>query len=235
MPPRPPPSPPVLTVLCSFAAVVSVWITIAVDQLVRGLVGSLAGVPFRGLEISADGRWTVVALQGPTASLGPWGWVAMLLSGPLVALFLAMALLALVGAMRSPGWLRGLSLAWFVVALLWLPIALASAALPIPGGPVAELYAHLGDPRAGRWTAVALAVVMIVVLGGAIARRAVAIGRSWIRADGVEFRRRLVRVTAGWPGATAVAALAYGAGWAPTAWALMICAGVMVVLQLRTA
>jgi hypothetical protein len=216
------------------AAVIAVWMSIAVDQLVRGLVGSAAGVPFRGLEVSAANRYAVVALQGSTASLGPWGWAFMLLTGPLVVVLLAVALHALVGIMRAPGWLRGLSLAWILVALLWLPVALASAALPGPGGPVAELYAHTGDPRAGRWTAVALAVLVLGVVGGAIAERAVAVGRSWMRADSVEFRRRLVRVTAGWPGVTATAVLAFGAGWAPTAWALVICATVMGALRMRT-
>jgi hypothetical protein len=55
-----------------------------------------------------------------------------------------------------------------------------------------------------------------------------------MRADGVEFRHRLVRVTAGWPGASAAAVLAFGAGWAPTAWALVICVTVMGALHLRT-
>ena len=234
MPPRPPPSPPVLTILCSFAAVIAVWMSIAVDQMVRGLVGSASGVPFHGLELSAASRWTVVALQGPTATLSPWGWAFMLLTGPLVALVLAIALHALVSTTRAPGWLRGLSLAWIVVALLWLPVALASAALPGHGGPVAELYAQLGDPRAGRWTAVALAAVVLALVGGAIADRSVSVGRSWMRADAVEFRRRLVRVTAGWPGATAAGVLAFGAGWAPTAWALVICATVLGALRMRT-
>jgi len=234
MPPRPPPSPPVLTLLCSFAALVAVWMSIAVDQATRGLVGSLAGVPFRGLELAAAKRWTVAALQGPTASLGPWGWAFMVLTGPVVALLLAAALHALVNVMRSPGWLRGLSLAWIIVALLWLPVAAAAAVLPGPGGPVAELYVRLGDPRAGRWTAALLALVVLIVIGGVIAGRAVAVGRSWMRADGLEFRRRLVRVTAGWPGATAVAALAFGAGWAPTAWSFVICITVMAVLRMRT-
>lgn len=208
--------------------------SIAVDQMVRGLVGSWSGVPFRGLGISADGRWMVVALQGPTTSLGAWGWAVMLLAGPLVALILAMALHALVSVVRTPGWLRGLSLAWIVVALIWLPVALASAALPGHAGPVAELYAHLGDPRAGRWTAALLAAVVLLVVGGAIARRAVAVGRSWMRADGLDFRRRLVRVTAGWPGVTAVAVLAFGVGWAPTAWALVICVTVLGTFRMRT-
>jgi hypothetical protein len=221
-------------VLCSFAAVVAVWMSLAVDQVVRGLVGSASGVPFRGLELTAASRWTVVALQGPTATLGPWGWASMVLAGPLATVLLAMVLHVLVSAIRAPGWLRGLSLAWIVVSLLWLPVALAAAALPGPGGPVAELYAHLGAPRAGRWTAALLAVVILAVIGGVIAERAVAVGRSWMRADALEFRRRLVRVTAGWPGATAAAVLAFGAGWASTGWALVICVTILGVLRTRT-
>jgi hypothetical protein len=234
MPPRPPPSPPVLTVLCSFAAVVAVWLSIVVDQLARGLTGTLAGIGFYGLEISAASRWMVVARQGPTSALGPWGWTMMLLTGPLAAVTLAYALHALVGVMRSPGWLRGLSLAWLVVSLLWIPVALATAVLPGHGGPVAELYARLGDPRAGRWSAALLAGVALVVVAGFITGRAVAVGRSWMRADGLEFRRRLVRVTAGWPGATAAAVLGYGVGWAPTAWILVICVTILGVLRMRT-
>jgi hypothetical protein len=234
MPPRPPPKPPTLTLLCSVAAAAAVWVSIATDQLARGLVGSVLGVPFLGLEIAAGRRYTVGALQGPVGSLGPGGFAVMVLAGSACILVMAMGLFALVRAMQVRGWLRGFALAWIVVALLWLPAALASATLPAGGGPVHELYARLGDPLAGRWTALALALLLLAIASRTIGARAVAVGRSWMRADATEFRRRLVRVTAGWPGMVALAALAYGAGWAPTLWAGVFLAAVMVALQMQT-
>lgn len=234
MPPRPPPSPPVLTVLCCVAAGAGAWISLAVDQLGRAAAGLVFGVPLSGFVLSAERNGVLVAVQGPSAHLGPWELTTMVLAGSVAVVALAVVQHVVVGAMRAPGWMRGLSLGWVVVSLLWLPMALAASTLPVPGGPVAELYTRLGSPMAGRWTAGALGLLVLLLTGGVIVERAVSVGRSWMRADGREFRRRLVRVTAGWPGVVAMLALAFGAGWAPTAWALVPCAAVVAVLQAET-
>jgi hypothetical protein len=234
VPPRPPPSPPALTVLCSLAAVAAAWLSLALDQIVRGAAGALVGVPFFGVWIDPAHNYTLQAVQGQAAGVGGWGWSFVVLSGTPVLLVLALAFHALVGALRSPGWLRGLSLGWVVVALLWIPASLAAAALPGGGGPVAELYLRLGDPQAGRWTAAALGLLGLFLAAGAASERAVAVGRAWMRADAVEFRRRLVRVSAGWPGAAALMALGVGAGWAGSAWLLVVPVAAVAAMHFRT-
>ena len=223
-----------LTVLCSIAALIATWLSLAVDQVLRGLTGALVGIRFRGLEMDASRYFTVRALQGPPPQLGAWSWTFVLLSGSAAILVLALLLFGLVSALRSPGWLRGLSLAWLVVALLWIPGALVAAAAPGGGGPFAELYGKLGDPQAGRWTAALLSALALVLAAGMASRQAVAVGRSWMRADAAEFRRRLVRVTAGWPGAASLVALGALAGWASSAWLLLVPALVVLTFHLRT-
>lgn len=220
--------------LCSIASAAAVWLCVAADQVARGLLGSMLGVPFRGLEISAAGRYLPVAQQGATTSLGPGGFALMVLGGAAMMVGLAFALYALVRTIHAAGWLRGLALAWITVALLWLPAALAIAVVPAGRGPVRELYARLGEPMAGRWTALALGVFVLVLSAGVVSRCAVAIGRAWMRADGLEFRRRLVRVTAGWPSVTALLAMSYVVGWAPAPWALLLPVAVLVALQFQT-
>jgi hypothetical protein len=234
VPPRPPPSPRALTILCSLAALAAVWLSHGLDQVMRGAAGSALGVPFRGLDIGAAPPWTVVAVQGSTAGLGAGGWTLVLLSGTAANLVGALLFLAAASVFRVPGWLRGFALAWVEVALLWLPASLAAAALPGGGGPVAELYRHLGTPQAGRWTAAALSLLLLVIVAGPGATLALDVARGWMRADALEFRRRLVRVTAGWPGAIAVTALGLGAGWAGSPWLLPAPLAVLAVLHLRT-
>jgi len=226
----------VLTLLCTVAAGAAVWLSLAVEQLGRGVAGLAAGVPLRGFELSGASAYTVHAVQGSTERLGPGGWAFMVLAGPVLVVMLALLLFAVVSFGRSRGWLKGFSLAWLVVALLWLPTAMVAAALPaaLAGWPVAELYHELGTPQAGRWAAGALGLLALVLVSGFIVARAVAIGRAWMRADAVEFRRRLVRVTAGWPGIAGVAALSCGAGWAPTAWIALYLAAVGLSFHIRT-
>ena len=234
MPPRPPPSPGVLTILCAIAAAAALWVSSAVDQVMRGLVGSLFGVPFQGLQIAADRAFLLTAIQGPTTSLGGGAFAAMVLAGALVSGLLAWLLYAFVRAVHSSGWLRAFALAWVTVALLWLPAAMAASTLSRGAGPGHELYARLGEPMAGRWTALALGLAGVFLAAGPISRCAVAVGRSWMRADGLEFRRRLVRVTVGWPAVTALALMAYAAGWAPSAWSLVFVVGALGALQVQT-
>ena len=102
------------------------------------------------------------------------------------------------------------------------------------GGPLSELYGRLGDPQAGRWTAALLGVLALAIVAGTASRQAVAVGRAWMRADAVEFRRRLVRVTAGWPGAASLVALGVVGGWASSVWLLVVPAAVVLAFHLRT-
>jgi hypothetical protein len=200
------------------------WTTIALDQAARGWAGALVGVPFEGLVLSP--LHVVTVLQGRAGPPTAWGWTFMLLSGPVALALVATGTHLVAGLLRTAGWLRSLALEWVVVALLWLPTALAAAALPKGGGPVAELYAQLGDPQAGRWGALALALLLLWLLAGVVSSRAVAVGRSWMRTDGLEFRRKLVRVVAGYPAAVALGALAIVSGWMAPAW----CAGWLVLV-----
>jgi hypothetical protein len=234
MPPRPPPQPGPLTILCCIAAIAATWIAFAVDQVMRGLIGSLFGVAFTGVQLSDGHRYLLTALQGPTAGLGAGAFAFMVLAGAAVNLLLAWGLYGFVRAVHAAGWLRALALEWVMVALLWLPASMAAALLPSGNGPGHELYGRLGPPMAGRWTALAFSLVALFLAAGPISRCAVAIGRSWMRADGLEFRRRLVRVTAGWPAVTALLVMAYAAGWAPSAWAILFPAAALAALQVQT-
>jgi len=233
VPPRPPPSPPALTILCSIAALAAVWLSLAVDQLARGAAGSLLGVPMGPITVRGH-RYLLAVFHGPLTGLGPWGFAFVVLTGTLAVVGLALLLAAATTRMRSPGWLRGFSLAWVVVALLWVPAALAAGSSRYGAGPAADLYRRLGSPRAGRWTTAALALVVLALVAGSIATRAVAVGRAWIRADSLVFRRRLVRVTAGWPAVLALLALGVGAEWGGSAWLAAFPVAVMAALHWRT-
>ena len=230
MPPRPPPPPSTLTLLCSAAALVAVWLSTAVDQLARGLLGVALGVSLRGIVIGTASLPHAIQAE---AHLGPGAYTVMVLGGPLAILGAAGFLQVVTSALRAPGWLRGFALVWLVVALLWLPAAFAAGAVS-GKGPVAELYDRLGAPLAGRWTAFALGAMLLLLLSRVASRQAVSVGRAWMRADAVEFRRRLVRVTAGWPGVVAVGALAWWAGWAPTPWVVIFLTMVLMSLQIST-
>lgn len=234
MPPRPPPSPGWLTILLSITALAALWVNFAVDQVLRGLVGRMFGVPFNGMEISAGHAFLPTAIQGPTSALGAGAFALMVLSGAFVSALLAWGLYGFVRAVHAAGWLRAFALEWLTIALVWLPAAMAAAALPAGRGPGHELYARLGPPMAGRWTALALGLVALFLAAGVISVGAVAIGRAWMRADGLEFRRRLVRVTAGWPAVTALAMLAYAAGWGFSLWSLLFIFAALGALQVQT-
>ncbi len=219
--------------LCSIAALAAVWVSLAVDQLARGLAGARLGVPMGPITVSGT-RYLLMVVHGPLTGLGPWGFAFVVLAGTASVVAAALLLGAATTAMRSPGWLRGFALAWVVVALLWAPAALAAASVRGGAGPAAELYQRLGAPQAGRWTTAALALVILVLVAGPVSARAVAVGRAWIRADGLGFRRRLVRVTAGWPAVIAMVALGVGAEWARSPWLAVFPVAVLASLHWRT-
>ena len=218
----------------SIAAVIATWVTVAVDQCLRGLVGSAVGVPWRGMALDAAHAWLPVAVQGQGSPSTVGAVALMTLAGAVAAPLLALGLHLLVTAFRSAGWLRGLALAWLVAASLWVPTALAAAVFPAASGPVAELYARLGEPQSGRWAALGLGLVLLWLVAGPLSAAAVAVGRNWMRVDGVEFRRRLVRVVAGWPGLVAAAVFLGVAGWARTPWMAPWPFAVLAAMHLRT-
>lgn len=157
---------------------------------------------------------------------------------PLVLASLAVVVAALLvfiaTRMVRSGWLHGIGLGALVVAVIWVPTALAASVLPRPAGPVTALYHELGDPPAGRWAALALAVVLMALLAGPLSSGALLTARGWMRADATEFRRRLVRVVAGWPAALATLVLLFKAGWAPSPFALVWPLLALAALHLRT-
>jgi hypothetical protein len=220
-------------VLLSGAALAAVWLSLAVDQLARGVAGALLGVPLGPVSI-AGRRHLLTVFHGPLTGLGPWSFAFVLLSGTAAVILLALLLGAVTSALRSPGWLRGFALAWLVVALIWVPAALAAATAGRGAGPAAELYQRLGAPQAGRWTSGALALLLLGLVAGPLSDRAVAVGRAWMRADALGFRRRLVRVCAGWPAVVALAALGLLAPWAGSAWQAAFPVAVMAALHWRT-
>ena len=234
MPPRRPPPPGPLTLLSIGATLVAAWLSFALDQLVRGALGALVGVPWHGLRLSPEHGWTVVAVQGAVAGVPAGGIALMLLAGAALLPLLVWGLLSLSLAIRAAGWARSFALSWLVVACLWAPTELASAALPGGAGPAADLYARLGEPQAGRWAALGLGAAVMLLIAGPLSRWGVTVGGAWMRADSLEFRRRLVRAVAGWPGAAAAFALMLIAGWARTPWALAWPGVILVTLHLRT-
>lgn len=232
VPKRPPPTPPVLTTLSVLAALAACWIAVAVDQAARGAAGTLVGVAWSGLALTP--LYLVRVVQGATRALDAWPLTLVVLAGPVAILGVGLAAHYALELFRTPGWARALALELALLALLWLPTALFAAASPGGGGPVAELYRRLGDPQAGRWTAAGLALLTLWVVGRLAAARAIAVGRSWMRVDGLAFRRRLVRVVAGYPALAALAALVYTAAWSPPGWTALWLALVLGMLVLRT-
>ncbi len=222
-----------LTALSCLSALIAGYGAIAVEQALRGVMGAAAGAAWRGMAVQPPFFLPRALLEGSPAT--PLAWLGMALSGPIVLAAGGALLYAAVSLIRASGWLRSLVLSLAVLGVLWLPTELVAGALPSGGGPIAELYAALGNPPAGRWGTAALGSLLLWWLAGYAARRAVATGRSWMRADGVEFRRRLIRVVAGYPAALVLATAAAAQGWMPVGvaavWGLMV----LGMLMIRTA
>jgi len=235
MPPRPPPPPGALTILCSLGALIAAWALTAIEAAVRGAAAALAGVPFEGLRVATEPPWLVSPVLGSSDGLAAGTTAAVLLSGTVILIITALAGHFALGVFRAGGVTRALALEGAVLALLWLPTVLVAAALPGGGGPAGELYRRLGAPQAGRGAAAALGVFLLAWLAGVAASRSIAVGRAWMRVDALEFRRRLVGVVAGVPAAVAMGALMVGAGWAAPAWAVGWALVILVTLRMRTA
>jgi len=206
---------------------------VALDSVVRFGVGRMLGVPSAGLLLAPEFAWTLSARQNAAAA-GPFAWALIVLSGSAAVVILSSLLAWLAGSLRMAGWIRAFALVWSIVGLVWIPTALAAGAFSGNRGPGADLYTRLGDPQAGRWTALALAILVLVMVAGTASRRAISGARGWMRADGLEFRRRLVRVVACWPAAAAVVALGVAAGWGQTPFLALWVGAVVGAFQLRT-
>jgi hypothetical protein len=219
-------------VLCAFLALVAAWLALAVEELARAGVAVLSGARWLGLSLSQ--LQTLTASVERPANPGAFTTAGVALGGPLAVVACGLLAAAALRYSRAAGWARALLLEFVVLSLMWVPTALAAGALPGGSGPVAELYRELGEPQAGRWAALALALVALRLMAAPAAARAVATGRAWMRADGREFRRRLVRVVAGYPLLAGLGAVVLAAGWMAPAAAAVWLGLVLAALVLTT-
>ncbi len=219
-------------VLLTVAGLAAGWIAIAVVAAVRGAAGLAVGLPLTRFALSST--YTLVAVQGSSEALGAGALAFVVLAGPAALLVIAVTIHAVSGIFRTPGWLRGLALQFAVLALLWIPSMVAVAVLASAGGPVSELYRRLGEPKAGRWGAAGLGCLALWLLARVVAGRAIGTAKGWMRTDGLEFRRRLVRVVAGYPGAVALGTVMTVTNWAPPLWTGVWMVAVVGVLVART-
>jgi hypothetical protein len=110
-------------------------------------------------------------------------------------------------------------LALELLAFAWLRVpALLAAGAAHGRGPVAELYARLGEPAAGRWPVGFLAALALAAAAAVVASRTVEVGKTWMRVDGRQFRRRVSRVLGGYPMLAALAGWSIVMPWAAPAW-----------------
>jgi hypothetical protein len=139
----------------------------------------------------------------------------------------------LVEAIGAPGLVRVLAFEVFAVAWLRLPLLIAAAGIPGGSGPLATLYERLGEPESGRWAAIGLGLLALWGIARLVGSRAVVVGRTWLRVDGLVFRRRLVRLMAGYPFVVASAAFAFERSFGTVPWTAAALVLVVVALTVR--
>ena len=215
MPQKEPLSPPLLAVAGVLAAVPAAWLALAIDAVASGAAGSLAG--FRWIGLSLAPSFTLRAELATDGSHAPALWALALLAGPVACALVALAVQLLVESARSPAGLRVLALELLAFSWLRLPALLAAGAAH-GRGPVADLYARLGEAQAGRWPVAFLAVLALAGSAALVASRTVAVGRTWMRVDGRQFRRRVSRVLGGYPVLAALAGWSVVMPWAAPVW-----------------
>ena len=218
MPQKEPLSPPLLAVAAILASVPAAWLALAADAVVTGVAGSLAGFHWNGLALSSS-FMPVTDLVANGEAAGAL-WVVALLAGPLVTALIAFLVHGLVESTRAPAWLRVFVLELLAFAWLRVPALLAAGAARGPG-PVADLYARLGEAQVGRWPVAFLALVTLAAAAAVVSGRAVAVGRSWMRVDGRQFRRRVARVLGGYPAVAALAGWSLLMPWATPFWIVL--------------
>ncbi len=186
------------------AAFPAAWLALAADAGIAGAAGSLAGFSWSGLALTPS--FLPAAGLETTGSHPPAAWVIALLAGPVGSVCLALGLHLVIQPFRGLAWLRVVALQWVAFAALRIPALLIAGVAPGGRGPVNDLYRQLGEPESGRWAVVFLALLVLAGMAAFVARLAVGTGRAWMRADGRGFRRRLVRIVAGYPGLASLAA-----------------------------
>lgn len=233
MPQRDPLSPPLLIVAGALAALPAAWLAVAADAAVTGVAGPLAGFASTGLHLSPS--FTVAAGLETTGSHPAPAWVLALLAGPLGSACLGLGFHAITQLFRGLVWLRVLAFQWAAFATLRLPALLIAGVAPAGRGPVCDLYGRLGEPESGRWAVAVLACLALWGAAALVSRLAVGAGRTWMRVDGRGFRRRLVRVVAGYPALAALTTWSVVAGWAGPAWMASWLILTVVALHVLTA
>ena len=233
VPQREPLSAPLLGALFVVTGAASGWLLFALEALVQGGAGAAAGFAWLGVTLTPPFGLPAVR-QGLEGLHGAGAWAVLLLSGPMVGLAAGAAAHLLAEALAAPGWLRAIGFEVFALAWLRLPLLVLAAGLRRGGGPVAALYERLGEPESGRWAALGLGLVILWGVSAFVAQRAVALGRDWLRVDGVEFRRRLVRIVAGYPFVASTAAFALVQPLGPVVWMAVGLLLVMACLAVRT-
>ncbi len=217
------------------AGLVAGWLALALEALAQAGAGGLLGVGSPSVRMEPPFALPGLVLgPGAAGAQGPWGWAAMLLAGPVVALLAGSLAHLLAEGLQAAAWLRVVALEVFAFAWLRLPLLVLSAGIPGGRGSLAELYERLGEPESGRWAAIALGLVILWGAARLVAWRAVDVAREWLRADGRGFRRRAVLLTAGYPFVLATAAFALERPTAPPAWLAVALGLVLGGLILRT-
>lgn len=235
MPQREPLSAPLLGSLFAVAGLAAGWLVLAVETLAQGGAGALVGFgPPRFLFEPPFGLPRLDVGQAAAAVHGAWPWAALLLAGPAAALLAGTVAHLLAETLQAPPWLRTIGFEVFAFAWLRLPLLTVSAGTPGGRGSLAQLYERLGEPESGRWAAIALGLVIAWGVAALVARRAVALGREWLRSDGRAFRRRAVLLVAGYPFVLATAGFAIERPTAPLGWLAVALGLVLGCLSLRT-
>ena len=234
MPQREPLSSPLLGALAVVAALAGCWLVLAVESLAQGGVGALGGFVAHGVAFPPPYGVPLVrqSLGGPH---GAWSWTAFLLAGPIAALAVGFGAHALAEVIGASGWLRVVAFEVFAIAWLRLPLQILASGLPGGrggSGPLGTLYARLGEPESGRWAAVGIGLLALWGIAGLVSARAVTVGRTWLRTDDAAFRRRLVRVLAGYPFVVASGAFVFER---PFGSVPMVVAGLVLVVAALTA
>ncbi len=207
------------------------WLLLAVEALAQGGAGILAGFPWQSVSLTPPFGLPLVH-QDLVGEHTAWAWTVCLLAGPIAMLAVGAAAHTAAEVVGAPAWVRAVAFESFAIAWLRLPVLLFAAGVPGGQGPLATLYERLGEPESGRWATFALGLVVLWGVAALVAWRAVAFGREWLRVDGHGFRRRVVRIVAGYPTVLATAAYAVHRPLAPAGWlaaGLAIVVGMLVV------
>ncbi len=228
-------SAPLLGSLFAVAGLFAGWLMLACEAAAQLGAGRLGG--FQAVHLVFEPPFVLPGLvlgQGSEGAHTPWAWATVLLAGPVAAMLVGAAAHLLAEALLAAGWLRTLAFQAFAFAWLRLPLLALSAGIPRGRGSLSLLYKHLGEPESGRWAAIALGLVLLWGIAALVAWRAVALGRDWLRVDGRGFRRRAVRLVAGYPFVVATAAFALERPTAPLGWLAVLLVTFIGCLYLRT-